>query len=159
MNPNARIWIYQCNRFLTESEELAIAARLTEFATNWTAHQQALRAEAFVQYGLFLIFAVDENLNDASGCSIDKSVHLLQGLEKEFNIQVFDRFNLSYRDEQGQLQVCNRTGFEQLIQEGRICSSTPVFNNLIQTYGELERGWEIPLKNSWHARVFSLQQA
>jgi hypothetical protein len=36
------------------------------------------------------VLGVDENLNSVSGCSIDSSVHFMQQLEKEFDIDLME---------------------------------------------------------------------
>src|ERR1700749_4938909 len=95
---NSRGWGYQSNRELKPVETEAIQQQLNNFATGWTAHNNQLKAKAEVRYNRFLILIVDESQAGASGCSIDKSVHFMQHLEREFNINLFDRFNLAYRD-------------------------------------------------------------
>lgn len=96
---------------------------------------------------------VDEEQAGATGCSIDKSVNLMKQIEEELDINLFDRFNIAYRDVNG-IRSCSREEFENLISEGKITENTIVFNNLIQTVAEVENNWEIPFKNSWHPRVF-----
>src|ERR1043165_8697790 len=97
MPADARIWIYQANRKLSEQEISSISDRAKEFLENWTAHDNALRASFQLLYGYFLIIMIDKNYEQASGCSIDKSFHFVQKLEKDFNLTLLDRMLFAYK--------------------------------------------------------------
>jgi len=150
---NSRVWIYQSDRKLTDTEVTEIEQYLNQFATQWTAHNHQLKAKGEVKYHRFLILVVDESQAGASGCSIDKSVHFMQEIEKRFNINLFDRFNFAYRDGEEILSL-PRHDFENLIKEGKINRESIVFNNLVQNLSELNSKWEVPFKDSWHVQLF-----
>jgi hypothetical protein len=150
---NSRVWIYQADRNLVPEELRAIQERLDAFIASWEAHGKVLKAAAEIKYNRFLIFIVDEAQAPVTGCSIDKSVALLKGLEQEYKLNLFDRMQLAYRDEHG-IQVCSKTTFEALIAKGLVNENTLVFNNLAQTYGALQTAWEVPAKQSWHNTLF-----
>lgn len=155
ISENSRIWIYQSNRPFTPQEEQTVKQRLDEFTGQWKAHEQELLTEGTILYNRFIVIGVDEQQAEASGCSIDSSTRLIKNLEKELGIDLFNRFNMAYRHNDDVIS-CSREEFERLISEGKITENTIVFNNLIKTTGELKTRWEIPLKNSWHARVFAI---
>ncbi len=158
-SPESKVWIYQSNRELNETETSKLQQLLNGFAQNWTAHNQQLKAAAQVIHNRFIVLLVDESMAGASGCSIDKSVRFMQVLEEEFNINLFDRFNTAYL-ENGKIQSASREEFEKLLKEGWVNSETIVFNNLVNTLHDFKTKWQTPLKESWHARVFgSLVQA
>jgi hypothetical protein len=98
---------------------------------------------------LFLILAVDENKNDASGCSVDKAFRFVQSLEKEFQVSFLNRLNVAVLNE-GIITVMNAGDLRQKIEKGEY-SRAKIFNNLIQHKSDLEDNWLIPLKNSWLA--------
>ena len=150
---NSRVWVYQANRKLTDAETQDIQRRLNNFATGWTAHNNQLKAAAEVRYNRFLILIVDETQAGASGCSIDKSVNFIKQIEKEFNINLLDRFNLAYR-EGNEVLSDPRHDFEEMVKQGAINSDTIVFNNLVQNLNELQTKWEVPFKDSWHMQLF-----
>jgi hypothetical protein len=155
ISENSRIWIYQSDRKLNQEEESAILQILGDFTSNWQAHGHNLAALGEVIHHQFIILSVDEQVAGATGCSIDKSVALMKDIEQKFNVNLFDRFRVAFKlnDE---LKSCSREDFEKLIENGEVNEDTSVFNNLIQTRKELKTSWEIPLKDSWHARVFSV---
>lgn len=154
ISENSRIWIYQSNRPLTVEEQTEIQALLNQFTAQWHAHGEQLAALGEIRHDRFIILSVDEAQAGASGCSIDKSVNLMKEIEKQFNLDLFDRFNIAYRED-GDIKIVNRATFEQLISSGKINDATLVFNNLVATRRELETNWQIPMKDSWHARVFA----
>jgi hypothetical protein len=77
----------------------------------------------------------------------------LQGLEQEFGIHLFDRFNFAYRQGDKVLSA-PRHEFEELLKSGKINSGTIVFNNLVENLQQLETKWEVPFKESWHQQLF-----
>ena len=156
MNEQAKIWIYQANKTFSNDQISQLRSMLFDFTNGWTAHNQQLQADFEIKYNRFIILTVDESQAGASGCSIDKSVHLMKQIEQKFNIDLFDRFNIAWKD--GEIvKSASREEFEELIKEGVINSETIVFNNLVPTYSAYLNNWEIPFKNSWHSKVFKLE--
>ena len=153
ISEKARVWIYQSNRSLSLTEETGIKDLLYNFISQWEAHGSKLTALAEIRYNRFIILAVDEEQAGATGCSIDKSVNLMKHIENEFGINLFDRFNIAYRDVEA-INSCGREDFERLVLDGRVTSETIVFNNLVQTLAEMETNWEVPFRNSWHQNIF-----
>ncbi len=153
-NPSSRVWIYQCNRILTLAEVAEINNKAIVFTNQWTAHQQLLKATFEIRYNLFLIFCVDEQSALASGCSIDKSLHLVQQLEKDFDIRLLDRMMAAYRD--GDVAVpFNLRDFQSLYTKSVLTEETIVYNNLVTSIAELNTKWMTPLKHSWMAQLLA----
>jgi len=151
---NSRVWVYQSDKKLSDSEAQQIQIQLDNFAKSWTAHNNQLKAKGEIRYNRFLILIVDEGQAGASGCSIDKSVHFIKHLEQQYNINLLDRFNLAYRDGNEVLSA-PRHDFEELLKQGSIDSNTIVFNNMVQNLKELQTKWEVPFKDSWHIQLFA----
>jgi len=149
----SRVWIYQSDRELYDDEVKQLHEILNNFASEWTAHNNQLKAKAEIRYNRFLILIVDESQAGASGCSIDKSVNFIKRLEQEFGISLLDRFNLAYREGEKVLSA-PRDEFEDLLRSGKINSNTIVYNNLVQSLEQLETKWEVPFKDSWHNQLF-----
>lgn len=153
ISENSRIWIYQSSRALSTAEELQIQQRLDDFTSQWLAHGHQLAAHGEIRHNQFIILSVDEQVAGATGCSIDKSVYLMKEIEKEFGIDLFDRFRIAYREGE-QVMNCSKTEFEELLTKGELNSETIVFNNMISSRKELESSWEVAMKDSWHGQVF-----
>ncbi|HQV01247.1 MAG: ABC transporter ATPase [Bacteroidia bacterium] len=138
----SRIWIYQCNRFLNEAEGKLLTSKTIDFIENWTAHNNLLQASFNWVDNLFLVIAVNQQVNDASGCSIDKSVHFVQQLEQAFNVHFFDR-----------MQVAIKTDNEIKLMPLHLLSNAPenakMYDNLIETVGAFKNEWLKPVAQSW----------
>lgn len=150
-----RIWIYQASRHLSDAEQTHILDKLKAFTEQWRAHGKKLVATAEIRYNLFIILMVDESVEWPTGCSIDKSVYLLKELEEELDIDLFDRLRIAYRPTaDAPIEVVSKTTFEELVSAGKVGLETIVFNNLVPSYPDLSDKWEVPVRDSWHARVF-----
>ena len=154
ISENSRVWIYQSDRVLNPDEEKRIQQKLDEFTSQWLAHGHQLAAYGEIRHSQFLILSVDEQVTGATGCSIDKSVYLMKEIEQELGIGLFDRFRIAYR-EGDRVVNCSKTEFEERLNEGELSSDTIVFNNMISSRKELDSSWEVAMKDSWHAQVFS----
>ena len=80
----SRVWIYQANRSFTDSELDEVSTKLKVFIESWTAHGSDLQSGYEIRYKRFIVIALNQNLNIATGCSIDASVHFIQQLEKDY---------------------------------------------------------------------------
>ena len=154
LSAQSKVWIYQANREFSEGEISELQPILHGFVESWTAHNQQLYAAAQVLYNRFIVLAVDETHAGASGCSIDKSVRLMKDIEAKFKVDLFDRFITAYKAGD-QIVTANRTELEDLLKRGAVNSETIVFNNLVSSLADLQNKWQIPLKDSWHSRVFA----
>ena len=156
-SPQSRVWIYQADKLLSTEEQLHIKNKLQNFVTAWTAHSDSLKSSFNIIHDRFVILIVDETLVKASGCSIDKSVNLMKEMGNTLGVNFFNRFNISYRKNNGEITSCSREDFEKRVASGEVTKKTLVFNNLITQLDELSNNWEIPFENSWHQQVFDIK--
>ena len=91
---SSRIWLHLANRKLVASEEQFLKEGLTVFLDNWSAHGKRLQCNATLLFSQYLIFSVDENIESASGCSIDSSVHFAKRMGSELGIDFFMRLEV-----------------------------------------------------------------
>ena len=147
----SRVWIYQANRSFSEEEIEEIESKLTIFIENWTAHGSDLQAGYLFKYKRFIIIGIDQNFNKASGCSIDESVRFIQELESQYQVDLLDKMNVSYK--QGDF-IAYKTliDFKQMAKDKSVSKNTIVFNNLVTTIAEFNENWEVPASESWHSR-------
>jgi len=151
---NSRVWIYQANRSFSDKEIEEIESKLDVFLTNWAAHGSDLQAGYIIKYKRFIVIALNQNLNSATGCSIDASVQFIQQLEKEYNVDLLDKMNVSYK--QGDF-IAYKTlvDFKKMAKDKAVSKNTIVFNNLVNTIMEFNESWEVPASESWHSRFLS----
>lgn len=149
----SRIWIYQSNRKFSDEEITQIENDLKTFLENWSAHGTPLQASYQIRYSRFIILAVNQEVQAASGCSIDASVYFIQNLEQKYNVDLLDKMNVTYKTGD---YIAHKSliDFKKMAKEKAVTSKTIVFNNLVNTIEELNENWEIPAEESWHSRFF-----
>ena len=148
---NSRVWIYQADREFTVKEKAIISEKAEAFINSWTRHGDDLKGSFTIKYNQFLILAVDESFNNVSGCSIDSSVRFVQQLENELNIDLMDKMNVTFKDN-NHINLVKLADFQKYAKDEKVTAETIVFNNMVNTKEDLENNWEIPAKNSWHKR-------
>ena len=157
-SPQSKVWIYQSSRAFTATEVNSIQHKLDIFTAQWTAHGHQLKAKAEILYHFFIVLTVDQDVANATGCSIDSSVRIIKEIENEYGVDLFDRFNMAYKIG-NEVFVNTKEDFETLITIKKITPQTIVFNNLVQTLAEFNEKWEVPLAESWHNLIFAEQLA
>lgn len=147
----SHVWIYQANRSFSDDEILEIEQKLNVFIEAWTAHGKDLQAGFKIVYKRFIVVALDKDANAATGCSIDASVHFIQQIEKEYNVDLMDKMNVSYK--QGEY-IAYKTllEFKKMAKDKAVSKNTIVFNNLVHNIAEFNENWEVPASESWHSR-------
>jgi hypothetical protein len=148
---NARVWIYQSDREFTSKEIEIVSVKAVDFINQWTRHGDDLKGSFTFKYNQFLILAVDETFNTVSGCSIDSSVRFIQALEKELQLDLMNKMNVTFKDNE-HINLVKLADFQRFAKEQKITSETIVFNNMVATKEDFENNWEIPAKESWHKR-------
>ncbi|MFT7049913.1 MAG: hypothetical protein ACJAZK_000502 [Psychroserpens sp.] len=147
----SRVWIYQSNRSFSEEEITEIKEKLNIFIENWTAHGSNLQSGYTIEYKRFIVIALNQSISNATGCSIDASVHFIQQLEKDYSVDLMDKMNVSYK--QGEY-VAHKTllDFKKMAKEKAVSKNTIVFNNMVHNIAEFKENWEVPASESWHSR-------
>ncbi len=151
--PESKIWIYQSNRKFSDEEWAAIDTDLKVFVDSWAAHGTSLEASYQLQYNRFIILAVNPEVQMATGCSIDKSVEFIQGLEKKYEVDLLDKMNVTFKLGE---HIAHKPliEFKKMAKEKAVSENTIVFNNLVNTIEEWNDNWEVPAGESWHSRFF-----
>jgi len=153
MPPHARIWIYQADRKINPLEAQKIEELGKTFIHQWTAHGQGLRGSAKLFHHQFLILTIDEHHQQASGCSIDGSVHFVQHLENTFGLNFLDRTKIAFLIN-NEIYLESLSKIKSQSTSHKISQETIMFNNLVKSKEEFEKNWQIPLKKSWINKYF-----
>ena len=150
---HSKVWIYQCNRRFTEGELLLVSEKTSEFLEQWAAHGTGLQAGFELKYERFIVIAVNQDEQSATGCSIDASVRFIQELEQELGVELLDKMNVAFK--QGDfVNFKTLLDFKAMAKSGAIGKKTIVFNNLVTDIAEYNENWEVPANESWHSRFF-----
>ena len=150
MNPSSRMWFYGLTQPLSEAQSEELVQLMDEFVSQWKAHGAQLAAAYQWINHQFLFIAVDEGQQQATGCSIDKSVHLLQEFGAKHSVDFFNRMLVYAQTGEGFISYSTAT-LKAAIAEGLVDENTPVMHTTAATLGEIGSGL-IPLKESWAAR-------
>ena len=149
---DTRVWIYQSDRKLSDSEIEAIKEQGDNFIDGWAAHGEKLEAAFEILHSQFLIIFADEKQAEASGCSIDRSLHFIKNLEQEYSISLLNRTLVAYKVDE-EIVTLPQEEFVELVAQGTLSKDTIVFNNLVTTKQDLETKWQVQLKKSWHKNL------
>lgn len=94
---SSRIWIYSAEKTLTANQQNYILTYIAEDLRVWNAHKAPLKAGLTILENHFIVVALDETVNPASGCSIDTLQQTIQKLEKDLSISLLNRLNVFCR--------------------------------------------------------------
>lgn len=158
-NENSRVWIYQADKVLTDYEVSKIENELKPFVASWAHHGDDLKSSFGILYNLFIIYIVDETNAEVGGCGIDSSVHLVQKLGKDLNVDFFNRLAISFFNED-KVECISKDCFSELVNTDKNWNKdTLVFNNQVKSLETLKKDWIIPFKASWHNDFFSTKNS
>lgn len=150
---DSKIWIYQSNRKFSDAEFLEIKADVETFLEKWEAHGVSLECSYQLKYNRFIIIAVNQEIQAATGCSIDSSVKFIQKLEQKYQVELLDKMNVTFKNGE---HIAHKSliDFKKMAKEKAVTENTIVFNNLVNTIEEYNDSWEVPAMDSWHSRFF-----
>lgn len=150
---HSKIWIYQSNRKFSDAELEEITSATQSFVENWAAHGTSLEASFIIKYNRFIIFAVNQDVQNTTGCSIDASVQFIQSLEQKYNVDLLDKMNVTFKLGE-HIAYKPLIDFKKMAKEKAVSGNTIVFNNLVNSIEEWQDCWEVPAEDSWHSRFF-----
>jgi hypothetical protein len=153
----ARLWIFPADRPLSPEERAGLTAAVTESLAAWNAHGSPVRWGQTLVKDQVLLIGVDETHTELSGCSIDSCIDRIRQLERDLDTGFLDHGRVFYREGE-RLTFVSRPAFRALAEAGAVGPDTVVYDNVLQTVGEYRHGrWEVPARDSWHARAFPLR--
>ncbi len=144
----SKVWIYQASRLFTISEALQIEDMLNDLVVNWKSHGTPVKGYANLLFGQFITLMADEAATGVSGCSIDSSVRIIQQIEKQFSVEMFNWQHLAFIVKD-QVQIVPRQQFNYALENNFITPQTLFFNNIVATKKDLEENWILPINESW----------
>lgn len=148
---NGRIWIYVANRPLSEIEQMAIKVELSEFCASWAAHGNQLTADFDIFHNQVFVLGVDEQVEAASGCSIDKATAIFQQIDGQLQLDLFNRMNLAFVQDDA-IRIVKMQDINQAHITGLINDESVFLDNTISILSDLRTKWQVPFKNSWAYR-------
>lgn len=143
-----RIIIYPASRTLSARESKTITEKLFDFLATWAAHGKPLSSSFKIERNQFIIVSVDEDIEAASGCSIDELGRLMKALDAEFELGLFDRMKASFVENE-EIKTMKLQDFRNGLKNNTISRNIQVFDFSKNTYVAFLSDFLLPLKRSW----------
>ena len=142
-----RVWAYVLSKPFSSEDLDELREKGEAFVKGWTAHQQQLTASFDIFRDRIVVVRVNEGIQGASGCSIDKLTRFIKECSDGLGIDLFDRLQVVYEEGSG-TAVARTTDIPEMLRNGLLNPDTPVYNTSVASEEELEH-WKQPLKNTW----------
>ena len=154
----SRVWIYQSNRAFIEKEEKEINEQLYQFYAQWEAHGAPVKGWARLLFRQFIVIMADETVVPVTGCSTDSSVRIVKSLERQYDVNFFDRLMITFL-KNGKAEMLPFTQIQYALDKGFINKDTLLFNNIAGNKKEIMENWLVPIGKSWLADRVNLDVA
>jgi len=144
------LWVFQADKVLSNSDEQLINETIGQFLTQWTAHGNSISASHTLIQDRFLLITVNQNMHEASGCSIDALHRAISQLGKDLGIDFLNRSKLTFIVD-GQLKSYGINESKKALALGELASNHLLFNNSVASLAAWRTKWLIPINQSWLA--------
>lgn len=143
-----RVIIYPASRALTAMESKIITEKLYDFLAGWAAHGKPLSSSFKIEKNQFIVVCVDEEVEAASGCSIDALGGVMREIDEQFQLGLFDRMKASFI-ENGEIKTMKLQDFRNALRNGEIPYDIEVFDFSKNSYLAFLSDFLLPLRRSW----------
>lgn len=143
-----RVIIYPASRTFTPKESKVITEKLYDFLATWAAHGKPLSSSFKIEKNQFIIVCVDEEVEAASGCSIDALGSVMKEIDQEFQLGLFDRMKATFV-ENGEVKTMKLQDFRSGLKNGEISKEIEVYDFSKNTYVAFLSDFLLPLRRSW----------
>lgn len=153
MPEDARVWVYQSNRALSNDEVAIIEQETNHFLSNWSSHGALMNASFEILFNRVLVIAADESQAQASGCGIDKSVNFVKQLGSKLGVDFFTRTMVLYVGADGILEAPLHQ-FWAMRKALIIHDATMVVDTTVRSVGQFRSEFLKLFSSSWHAEMW-----
>ncbi|PBQ34123.1 ABC transporter ATPase [Sphingobacteriaceae bacterium] len=148
-----RVWTYIISKPLSQEQLENLVSEGKKFVTSWTAHENKLSADFKIFKNRIIVVTVDEDVANASGCSIDKLTRFIKETEANLGIELLNRFYIAYKNGEN-LEVVHSGKVKELLEEGLITENTVVYNTAVANENEFLK-WEQALRDTWLSKYLT----
>jgi len=143
----SRVWVYQANRPLLADEMEQISSFLINEMNAWAAHGAPLNASFEIRFNQVVIVAVNEDINEASGCSIDASTRWFKSLGEMLQVDFFDRQIAKIQGEQ--ISLIAITSIKDFILSAHLLEEDFIIPPQTSDLSQYRNQWLQPVRESW----------
>lgn len=140
--------IFPASRSINHEEKLDIFMKIKDFLTSWKTHGNPLQSDVCIEYEQFIIIRVDENIEPASGCSLDALNNFMQKIEQKYQLGFFDRMKAIFL-ENNILKTLKLKDFRNALKDKKISTDILIFDFSPNNEEEFSKRFLLPLKESW----------
>lgn len=152
MSPQSKIWIYGLPRELSQSETDFCSQKLHIFIDQWQNHGTALAASFEILENRFIILAADASIASVGGCSIDKSVHLMQEIGQALQINFLER--VVFYVFENTIKTAKLTEIKNLVATQIIKANTLIYNTNCVDMADFNANFKIEAQKTWLNKYF-----
>lgn len=143
-----KVIIYPASRSFTPKESKVITEKLFDFLATWAAHGKPLSSHFKIEKNQFIVVCVDEDVEAASGCSIDALGGVVKEIDQEFQLGLFDRMKATFV-ENGEVKTVKLQDFRSGLRNGEISKDIEVYDFSKNTYVAFLSDFLLPIRRSW----------
>ena len=88
ISDNSRLWIYGSAKALTSEIQISISQKIISFLNSWTHHGKSLTCSFSILHDRFIVIALDEDINQTGGCSMDGLQKLIIKIDDDFSLDL-----------------------------------------------------------------------
>ncbi len=143
-----KVIIYPASRSFTPKESKVVTEKLFDFLATWAAHGKPLSSHFKIEKNQFIVVCVDEDVEVASGCSIDALGGVMKEIDHEFQLGLFDRMKATFV-ENGEVKTLKLQDFRSGLRNGEISKDIEVYDFSKNTYVAFLSDFLLPLRRSW----------
>lgn len=147
-----RVIIYPASRPFTTKEAKVVTEKLYDFLSTWAAHGKPLSSSFKIEKNQFIVVCVDEEIEMASGCSIDALGKVMREIDEEYQLGLFDRMKACFV-ENGEVKTLKLLDFKAKVRNGELSSNIEVFDFSKNTYLDFLSHFLLPFDKSWAASI------
>lgn len=151
--PQAKVWMYQAERKLSEAEQKEIAQAADAFLSEWESHGLAVQGGVDILQNMTIRVSAFTNEDSMCGRAQDAQVRLIKSLEAQLGVQLTNRMILAYGEE-GNEQFVHMSELPARIQHKELSAETPFYNNLVLSKADFEKEWKTQAGASWIGTYF-----
>lgn len=140
--PDSKLWIFSSKRQLSLDEQVRVSNFLSKFLIHWESHNKSLLSSIKIFKSIFVVIAVDEKKQKATGCSIDTLYNEIKKLEHLLKLDFLDSTILHLQINEKIISI-PYTEIQNIAD-----SNTLFFDTTIKQKKEIVN-WLKPIKDGW----------
>ncbi|MDA9325547.1 hypothetical protein N9Q36_02390 [Flavobacteriales bacterium] len=147
ISDNSRLWIYGSAKVLTSDIQISISKKIISFLNSWVHHGNSLTCSFTILHERFIVIALDEDINQTGGCSMDGLQKLILKIDEDFCLDLYNRLNV-FINAKNKITCIN----SNMLKTNYDITEDSLFFDLNISKKKDLSSWLIPIKKGWCKR-------